>query len=89
MPHTLYNVNISSNQYPITITSLELKASVDLTSLLEETAKALMNVSSHSYFGQANYKLVGKFGLDGSEAHKIHHQTINSDAVDLETPHHI
>ena len=31
--------------------------------------------------------MVGKFGLDGSGAHKIRHQLIDSDKVMFETPH--
>ena len=34
-----------------------------------------------------NVKLIGKFGLDGSGAHKVRHQIINSNSANIETPY--
>ena len=54
------------------ISSYQLKSSVHITSLLDETAESLIKLNkTDDNTGGGIYYLVGKFGVDGSGSHKI------------------
>lgn len=69
------------------ITSHEMKASVNLVELLDETAVALANMQMFQVEPHTSLTLLGKFGLDGSGGHKIRQQSVNEQLACAETPH--
>ena len=92
LPHdiqfpTKNNVRSHKSLYHPPVSSFELKSEVNLITLLTETATALIEISTDKLSKESDYKLTGKFGLDGSGAHKVRHQLIDTNAATNETPH--
>ena len=70
------------------ITSYQLKSSVDVTSLLDETVSSLIQLNKDpDTVDDGKYYLVGKFGVDGSGSHKIRQQLIDKTLAIDETGH--
>ena len=70
------------------IKSLELKAAVEMDILLHETSSALVKLNAkHVVQEGTSYKVIGKFGVDGSGAHKLRHQKIASELMTSESEH--
>ena len=69
------------------ITSQELKVSVEMDELLGQTVTAIIKISQHHPKVGATYTLSGKFGIDGSGAHKVRQQLVDSTNAAIETPH--
>ena len=67
------------------IFSQEIKASVNLGELQRQTLEAISEGKNIS--PDTPIKITGKFELDGSGAHTIRHQKIDSEKVLDETPH--
>ena len=73
-----------NNLHPV-IESKEIKAAVNMGELQQQTFQAIC--SDKQLEGDGKFKVLGKFGLDGSGAHKIRHQSIDPEKVSNETPH--
>ena len=69
------------------IKSFQLKAMVDIKSLLEETASSLMTLHVNKEELNGSFLMVGKFGVDGSGSHKIRQQIVDESLAMGETPH--
>lgn len=74
------------------IFSCQIKSSVDFDHLLRDTARSLIDLQfldsqTQALAVQKQFSLVGKFGIDGSGAHKIRHQIIDHEKILDETPH--
>ena len=65
------------------ITSFQMKSSVEITVLLEETAASLIKLYSTEQ--GATYYLFGKFGVDGTGSHKVRRQLIETTLAASET----
>ena len=66
------------------ITSQEVKVSVEMDELLGQTMTAIIKISQHHPKVGATYTLSGKFGIDGSGAHKVRQQLVDSTNAALE-----
>ena len=92
LPHGLIfptrnNIQSAKKIFHPQILSQEVKSSVHMGELLEETALSLIRVSNCAVQDGDTFKVIGKFGVDGSGSHKLRHQLINENLVNLETPH--
>ena len=92
LPHGLIfptrnNIQSAKKIFHPQIISQEVKSSVHMGELLEETALSLIRVSNCAVQDGDTFKVIGKFGVDGSGSHKLRHQLINENLVNLETPH--
>lgn len=69
------------------ILSQEIKSSVDMKALLNETVVALLSLNKAKLIERNSFTVLGKFGVDGSGSHKVRHQLVDADASLLETGH--
>lgn len=70
------------------ITSFQLKSSVNIKSLLDETASSLIQLNKSAGREETGeFRMVGKFGVDGSGSHKIRQQLIDTALASEETEH--
>lgn len=95
LPHnvifpTRKTIDAIKKKFHPTITSHQLKASVEMTELIDQTATSLVNMAKDSVADadlNGSFLLVGKFGVDGSGSHKIRQQLIDTSLAAEETPH--
>ena len=92
LPHNVVfpirnTIDNSKSAFHPPITSCQIKSSVDIKMLLDETACALIELSNKDVISGGKYELVGKFGADGSGSHKIRQQVIDTSLLMAETPH--
>ena len=70
------------------ITSCQLKSSVCIKSLLDETVSSLVYLNKNAGSEEnGEFRMVGKFGVDGSGSHKIRQQLIDTALASEETAH--
>ena len=84
------DVDNCKKKYHPEITSTQLKSSVEPTALLDETVSALVRLNkngNHDDAGRKVYRMVGKFGADGSGSHKIRQQLVDEVLAMTETGH--
>ena len=69
------------NLLPQSVFSEPVKASCDVLELIPQTVGSLLTVNNISPTG--NLKVIAKFGLDGSGSHKIRHQVVGGDEIEI------
>ena len=92
LPHhvvfpTRNSIDAAKSRFHPAITSYQLKSSVDIKELVDQTAASIVNLSNASADSGGSLQLVGKFGVDGSGSHKIRQQLIDTSLASEETSH--
>ena len=81
------DIDTQKKLYHPMITSTQLKSCVSPGDLLDETALALIKMVGYDNGNGKSFRLLGKFGVDGSGSHKIRQQIVDAELALSETGH--
>ena len=84
---TRNDIDTQKKLYHPMITSTQLKSCVSPGDLLDETALALIKMVGYDNGNGKAFRLLGKFGVDGSGSHKIRQQIVDAELALSETGH--